>query len=131
MRETSMAREMRMKKTRRNQFEGVRLVGEPVPSFSCRYEQSTTSTRRCLIRCSTPFKTVTKSLRIFLSVYLESLKRCYFGKTADVGKYDAMFAAWLRLPLMDLHCQLANYLGLAVNQIASNAWRIFIGAEVI
>ena len=32
---------------------------------------------------------------------------------------------------MDLQYQLANYLGLSVNQIAPNARRIFIGAEVI
>ena len=50
-------------------------------------------------------------------------ERCYFGKTADVGTYDAMFAVGLRLPLMELHHQLANYLGLSI------IWRIFIGAE--
>ena len=45
--------------------------------------------------------------------------------------YDAMFAARLRLPLTALHCQLANFLGLSVSQIAPNAWRIFIGAEIL
>ena len=58
-------------------------------------------------------------------------ERCYSGKTADVGMYDAMFTAGLRLPLMELHHQLVNYLGLFVIQIAPNAWRIFIGAGVI
>ena len=58
-------------------------------------------------------------------------EKCYSRKTVNVGMYDAMFATGLRLPLMDLHCQLANYLGLSVNQIAPNARRIFIGAEVI
>ena len=45
--------------------------------------------------------------------------------------YDAMFIAGLRLPLTKLHRQLANYLSLSLSQIAPNAWRIFIGVEVI
>ena len=49
----------------------------------------------------------------------------------DIGMYDAMFAVGLRLPLTELHRQLANYMGLFVNQIAPNAWKIFIGVEVI
>ena len=58
-------------------------------------------------------------------------EKCYSGKTADIGMYDAMFAAGLRLPLTALHRQLANFLGLFVSQIAPNAWRIFIGAEIL
>ena len=58
-------------------------------------------------------------------------EKCYLGKTADVGMYDAMFAVRLRLPLTMLHRQLANFLGFSVSQIASNAWRTFIGAEVL
>ena len=45
--------------------------------------------------------------------------------------YDAMFAAGLRLPLTALHRQLADFLGLSVTQIAPNAWRTFIGAEIL
>ena len=45
--------------------------------------------------------------------------------------YDAMFAVGLRLPLTTLHRQLVDYLGLSVNQIAPNAWRTFIGAEIL
>ena len=58
-------------------------------------------------------------------------ERCYSGKTTDVGMYVAMFTTGLRLLLTELHSQLANYLGLFVSQIALNAWRIFIGVEVI
>jgi len=58
-------------------------------------------------------------------------EKCYSRKTADVGMYDAMFAEGLRLPLTALHHQLANFLGLSVSQIAPNAWRIFIGAEIL
>ena len=30
-------------------------------------------------------------------------ERCYLGRTADIGMYDAMFTAGLRLPLTALH----------------------------
>ena len=58
-------------------------------------------------------------------------EKCYTRRTADVGMYDAMFAAEFRLSLMALHCQLVDYLGLSVSQIAPNAWRTFIGAEIL
>ena len=58
-------------------------------------------------------------------------EKCYSGKKADVGMYDAMFTIGLRLPLTKLHRQLANYLNLFVSQIVSNVWRIFIGVVVI
>ena len=45
--------------------------------------------------------------------------------------YDAIFVAGLRLPLTALHSQLADFMGLSVNQIALNAWRIFIGVEIL
>ena len=59
------------------------------------------------------------------------LERCYSRRTVNIGMYDAIFTTGLRLPLTELHHQLANYLGLSVSQIAPNAWRISIGAEVI
>ena len=58
-------------------------------------------------------------------------EKCYTGRTADVNMYDAMFVAGLRLLLTALHCQLVDYLGLSVNQIAPNAWRTYIGAEIL
>ena len=58
-------------------------------------------------------------------------EKCYSGKTADVGMYGAMFTVGLRLPLTALHHQLAIFLGLFVSQVASNAWRVFIGAEIL
>ena len=61
----------------------------------------------------------------------EENETCYSGRTTDVGMYDAMFAAGLRLPLTALHRQLADFLGLSVTQIAPNAWRTFIGAEIL
>ena len=44
----------------------------------------------------------------------EENETCYSGRITDVGMYDAMFAA-----------------GLSVTQIAPNAWRTFIGAEIL
>ena len=58
-------------------------------------------------------------------------EKCYTGRTADIGMYDAMFAVGLRLSLTTLHRQLVDYLGLSVNQIAPNAWRTFIRAEIL
>ena len=58
-------------------------------------------------------------------------EKCYTGRTADVGMYDAMFAVGLRILLTALHPQLVDYLGLSVNKIAPNTWRTFIGAEIL
>ena len=58
-------------------------------------------------------------------------EKCYSGRTADVSMYDAMFAADLRLLLTALHHQLVDFLGLSVSQIAPNALRTFIGAEIL
>ena len=48
-------------------------------------------------------------------------EKCYSGKAVNVGMYDAMFTARLRLPLMALHRQLVDFLGLSVNQVTPNA----------
>ena len=62
---------------------------------------------------------------------LGKFKKCYSGKTAGVGMYDAMFVVGLRLPLMALHRQLTDFLGLSISQFAPNAWRIFNGAKIL
>ena len=48
-------------------------------------------------------------------------EKCYSGRTTDVGMYDAMFVAELRLLLIALHRQLMDFLDLSVSQIAPNA----------
>ena len=48
-------------------------------------------------------------------------EKCYSGKIVEVGMYDAMFAAGLRLPLTALYRKLANFLGLSINQVTPNA----------
>ena len=42
--------------------------------------------------------------------FFGKFEKCYSGKTANVGMYDAMFAAGLRLPPMALHRQLLIFL---------------------
>ena len=42
-----------------------------------------------------------------------------------------MLKAGLRFPLSSLHCELLKYLGLSVNQVSPNAWRVFIVMEVL
>ena len=58
-------------------------------------------------------------------------EKCYYRGVDDVGVYEKMFKAGFRLPLSALHHRLLQYLGLAVTQIAPNAWRIFLGVEVL
>ena len=58
-------------------------------------------------------------------------EKCYTGMTVDVGMYEAMLAAKLRLPLMALYHQLDDFMGLSVSQITPNAWRTFIRTEVL
>lgn len=53
-------------------------------------------------------------------------EKCYYRNTLDVGMYEIMFKVGLMLPLSALHRRLAQYLGLAITQIAPNAWRIFL-----
>ena len=42
-----------------------------------------------------------------------------------------MLKAGLRFPLSLLHCELLRHLGLSVNQISPNAWRVFIAMEIL
>ena len=42
-----------------------------------------------------------------------------------------MLKARLRLLLSSLHHELLKYLGLSVNQVSPNAWRVFIAMEVL
>ena len=58
-------------------------------------------------------------------------EKSYYHGANDIGVYKQMFKVGFRLPLSALHHRLLQYLGLAVSQIAPNAWRIFLGAEVL
>ena len=59
------------------------------------------------------------------------LEKCYYKGAKDVVVYEQMLKAGLRFPLSALHRCLLQYLGLAVTQISPNAWRVFLGAEVL
>ena len=58
-------------------------------------------------------------------------EKYYYRGADDVEVYEQMFKAGFRLPLSTLHRCLLQNLGLAVTQIAPNAWRIFLGAKVL
>ena len=58
-------------------------------------------------------------------------EKCYYWDAEGVRVYEQMFKAGLRLPLNALRCHLLQYLGLAITQIAPNAWRIFLGSKVL
>lgn len=59
------------------------------------------------------------------------VEKSYTGRTLDVGFYEAIFIAGSRLTLTELHHWLEDLLGVSVCQIALNAWRILLGAEVL
>ena len=42
-----------------------------------------------------------------------------------------MLKVGLRFPLSTLHRRLLQYLGLSINQISPNAWRVFLSVEVL
>ena len=42
-----------------------------------------------------------------------------------------MLKAGLRFPLSSLHHQLLQHLGLSINQISLNTWRVYLGVEVL
>ena len=58
-------------------------------------------------------------------------EKCYYERVDGVGVYKQVLKAGLRFPLNSLHCELLKYLGLSVNQISLNAWRVFIAMEVL
>ena len=58
-------------------------------------------------------------------------EKCYYEGVEGVGVYEQMLKAGLRFPLSSLHCELLKYLGLSVNQVSPNAWRVFITMEVL
>ena len=42
-----------------------------------------------------------------------------------------MLKARLRFPLSSLHRELLKHLGLSINQVSPNAWRVFLVVEVL
>ena len=52
-------------------------------------------------------------------------EKCYTGESYEVGFYKATFIVGLRLPFSHLYHWLTDHLGVSVNKMAPNAWRIF------
>ena len=77
------------------------------------------------------FKTLKGKYQIPNSIPLRlpyKSEKCYYD---DVGVYEQMLKVGLRFPLSSLHHQLLQHLGLSINQISPNAWRFFLGVEVL
>ena len=58
-------------------------------------------------------------------------EKCYYNGMDDVGVYEQVLKAGLRFPLNSLKRELLKHLGLSVNQISPNAWKVFIAMEVL
>ena len=58
-------------------------------------------------------------------------EKCYFDGVEGVGVYEQMLKAGLRFSLSSLHRELLKCLGLSVNQVSLNEWRIFIAMEIL
>ena len=58
-------------------------------------------------------------------------EKCYYEGVEGVGVYEQMLKAGPRFPLSSLHRELLKYLGLSVNQVSPNAWKVFIAMEVL
>ena len=59
------------------------------------------------------------------------LEKYYYEGVEGVGVYEQMLKAGLRFSLSSLHRELLKYLGLSINQISPNTWRVFIAIEVL
>ena len=80
------------------------------------------------------FKTIREKYQIPVHIPLRlpyKSEKCYYEGVKGIGIYEQMLKAGLRFPLSALHRHLLQYLGLAITQIAPNAWRVFFGTEVL
>ena len=70
------------------------------------------------------FKTLREKYQIPINIPLRLpylSEKCYYKGVEGVEVYEQMLKAGLKFPLSSLHCQLLQYLGLAVTQISPNA----------
>ena len=80
------------------------------------------------------FKTLKENYQILENIPIllpYKSERCYYDGVEGVGIYEQMLKAGLRFPLNALHRELFKCLGLFVNQVSPNAWRIFIAIEIL
>ena len=80
------------------------------------------------------FKTLRDNFQILDNIPIRlpyKLEKCYYEGVEGVGVYEQMLKVGLRFPLSSLHYELLKYLGLSINQVSPNAWRVFIAREVL
>ena len=80
------------------------------------------------------FKTLRAKYQIPNSISIRlpyQSQKCYYEGVEGVGVYKQMLKAELRFPLSSLHRELLKHLGLSVNQVSPNAWRVFLAMEVL
>ena len=58
-------------------------------------------------------------------------EKYYYDGVEGVRVYEQMLKAGLRFPLSSLHRELLKCLGLSVNQVSPNTWRVFTAMEVL
>ena len=82
----------------------------------------------------THFKTLTANYQIPENIPIRlpyKSEKCYYDGIEGVGLYEQILKAGLRFPLSTLHRELFKCLGLSINQVSPNAWRIFIAMEIL
>ena len=80
------------------------------------------------------FKTLRENYQILENIPIRfpyKSEKCYYDGVEGVGVYEQMLKAELRFPLSSLHRELLKCLGLSVNQVSPNAWRVFIVMEIL
>ena len=80
------------------------------------------------------FKTLRENYQISENIPIRlpyKSKKCYYDGVEGVGIYEQILKAGLRFPLSTLHRELLKCLGLSVNQVSLNTWRIFIVMEIL
>ena len=80
------------------------------------------------------FKTLRDNFQILDNIPIRlpyKSEECYYDGVKGVEVYEQMLKVGLRFPLSSLHHELLKYLGLSINQVSPNAWRVFIIMEVL
>ena len=80
------------------------------------------------------FKTLRENFQIPNNIPIRlpyESEKCYYDGVKGVKVYEQMLKAGLRFPLSSLHRELLKCLGLSVNQVSLNAWRVFIAMGVL
>ena len=80
------------------------------------------------------FKTLRENYQISENIPIRlpyKSEKCYYEGVEGVGVYEQMLKVGLRFLLSSLHRELLKCLGLSVNQVSPNAWRIFIAMKIL